>query len=94
MRLEQLCAERGLTLEQLAQRSRVRAAVVANLAAGGGRLHPATLRRLAAELTTTPGALRNELRDARGSRWAAPPPEGSRRGRRERRGRAPGRPRA
>jgi transcriptional regulator with XRE-family HTH domain len=89
VRLEQLCAERGLTLEQLAQLSGVRSAVVARLAAGGGRLHPATLRRLAAELTSTPGELRNELLDARGSRWGPPAPEGSRRGRP---GRAPRRP--
>lgn len=68
MRLEPLCSERRLTLEQLAQRSGVPSPVVARIAAGASSARPVTLRRLAAVLHIEPGALRNELHAARASR--------------------------
>ena len=47
MILQQLCAARGLTLAQLAERAGVPLATVTKLDAGTARAHPRTLRRLA-----------------------------------------------
>ena len=69
MRLEQLCAAQGLTLEQLAKRSGVRPAVVARIATGTVSVKLTTMRRLAEALTMEPWQLRNELPYARTRRW-------------------------
>jgi transcriptional regulator with XRE-family HTH domain len=66
--LEQLCAERGLTLERLAERAGVPLTTVAGIAAGAVRAQPSTRRRLAAVLGLAPEALQLELSAARRSR--------------------------
>ena len=65
MILQQLCAARGLTLAQLAERAGVPLAVVAKLEAGTVRPQAPTLRRLAAALGLAPEALRDEFTAAR-----------------------------
>jgi transcriptional regulator with XRE-family HTH domain len=65
MTLQELCAARGLTLAQLAERAGVAPATVAKLDAAEIRPHPLTLRRLAAVLGLEPVALRTELSTAR-----------------------------
>ena len=65
MTLQQLCAARGLTLEQLAERSGVALATVVKLDAGTTRLQPITRRRLAAVLAMDALTLRDELSAAR-----------------------------
>ena len=65
MILQQLCAARGLTLAQLAERAGVPLAVVSKIDAGTVRAHPLTLRRLGAVLGLAPEALRAELSAAR-----------------------------
>jgi transcriptional regulator with XRE-family HTH domain len=76
MTLQQLCAARGLTLEQLAERSGVLLATVLKLDAGTARLQPITRRRLAAVLDLTPDTLRDALSAAR-RRQVIPPAPGS-----------------
>ena len=76
MTLQQLCAARGLTLEQLAERSGVLLATVLKLDAGTARLQPITRRRLAAVLDLAPETLRDELSAAR-RRQVIPPAPGS-----------------
>jgi transcriptional regulator with XRE-family HTH domain len=63
--LQQLCAARGLTLDQLAERSGVPPTTVVKLDAGTLRAQPVTLRRLGAVLGLAPDALQDELSDAR-----------------------------
>ena len=63
--LQQLCAARGLTLEQLAERAGVPPTTVAKLDTGAIRAQPITLRRLGAVLGLEPAALRDELSAAR-----------------------------
>jgi transcriptional regulator with XRE-family HTH domain len=63
--LQQLCAARGLTLAQLAERAGVPLTVVAKLEAGTVRPQAPTLRRLAAALDLAPEALRDEFTAAR-----------------------------
>ena len=74
MTLQQLCAARGLTLEQLADRAGVERATVLKIDAGTVRLQPITRRRLAAVLDLE--ALRDELSAAR-RRQVIPPAPGS-----------------
>jgi transcriptional regulator with XRE-family HTH domain len=74
--LQQLCAARGLTLAQLAERAGVPLAVVTKLDAGTVRAHPLTLRRLGAVLDLAPGALQGELSADR--RRQGPSPAGGR----------------
>ena len=61
MRLQQLCAARGLTLDQLAERAGVLGAIAAKLDAGALRANPSVLRRLADVLGLEPGALRYQV---------------------------------
>ena len=61
MTLEQLCAERGLTLEQLAERAGAPPTTVAGIETGAIRPQPVTLRRLSEALGLEPAALRDEL---------------------------------
>jgi transcriptional regulator with XRE-family HTH domain len=63
--LQELCAARGLTLAQLAERAGVPLASVAKIDAAEIRPHPVTLRRLAGVLGLAPLALRTELSAAR-----------------------------
>jgi transcriptional regulator with XRE-family HTH domain len=63
--LQELCATRGLTLAQLAERAGVALTTVTKLDAAEIRAHPATLRRLAAVLGVEPVVLGTELSDAR-----------------------------
>jgi len=63
--LQELCATRGLTLDQLAARAGVLPATVARIDAGTVRANPGLLRRLAAALGLAPEALRDELSAAR-----------------------------
>jgi transcriptional regulator with XRE-family HTH domain len=63
--LQQLCAARGLTLEQLAERAGVPLTTVVKLDAGTVRAQPLTLRRLAAALDLAPEALRDAFTAAR-----------------------------
>ena len=65
MILQQLCAARGLTLAQLAERAGVPLAVVAKLEADTVRPQAPTLRRLAAALDLAPEALRDAFTAAR-----------------------------
>ena len=65
MLLQPLCAARGLTLAQLAERAGLPLATVVHLDAGTTRAQPATLRRLAATLGLAPAALQDELSAAR-----------------------------
>ena len=76
MTLQQLCAARGLTLEQLSDRAGVERATVLKIDAGTVRLQPITRRRLAAVLDLAPETLRDELSAAR-RRQAIPPAPGS-----------------
>ena len=68
MMLQQLCAARGLTLDQLAERAGVALTTLVKLDAGTTRAQPVTLRRLGAALGLPPAALRDELSAARRSR--------------------------
>jgi transcriptional regulator with XRE-family HTH domain len=63
--LQELCAARGLTLDQLAAAAGVAPTTVVQLAAGTIRAQPITLRRLGAVLGLEPAALRDELSAAR-----------------------------
>jgi transcriptional regulator with XRE-family HTH domain len=65
MTLQQLCAARGLTLEQLAERAGVLLATVVKIDAGTTRLQPITRRRLAAVLDMGTLTLRDEVSAAR-----------------------------
>jgi transcriptional regulator with XRE-family HTH domain len=76
MTLQQRCAARGLTLEQLAERSGVLLATVLKIDAGTVRLQPITRRRLAAVLDLDPDTLRDALSAAR-RRQVIPPAPGS-----------------
>jgi transcriptional regulator with XRE-family HTH domain len=75
MILQQLCAARGLTLEQLAERSGVALTTVVKINESTTRLHPITRRRLAAALDLDPLTLRDALSAAR--RGQKPPPPGT-----------------
>jgi transcriptional regulator with XRE-family HTH domain len=72
MTLQELCAARGLTLEQLAERAGVPRTTVVKLDAGTARAHPATLRRLGPVLGLAPTALADELSAARLRRARSP----------------------
>ena len=74
MTLQELCAERGLTLEQLADRAGVPLATVIKIDASTVRANQFTLRRLADALGLAPEALRDALSAAR--RRRARPPTG------------------
>jgi transcriptional regulator with XRE-family HTH domain len=63
--LQELCAARGLTLADLAERVGVPFTIVAKIDAGTIRAQPTTLDRLAAPLGLTREALRAELSAAR-----------------------------
>jgi transcriptional regulator with XRE-family HTH domain len=76
MTLEQLCAARGLALEQLAERAHVPLSTVAELAAGTRRAQPTTLGRLAGVLGLDRDRLAAELSAARRARPGDP--EGTR----------------
>ena len=65
MTLQELCAARGLTLTELAERAGVPVTTVAKIDTGSIRAQPATLDRLAAPLGLTREALRDELSAAR-----------------------------
>ena len=65
MTLQELCAARGLTLDQLAARAGVPPTTVAKIDAGTIRAQPGTLRRLAAGLGLEAAALQLELSAAR-----------------------------
>ena len=65
MTLQQRCAARGLTLEQLAERADVALATVVKIDAGTTRVQPITRRRLAAVLDMGALTLRDELSAAR-----------------------------
>ena len=69
MTLQELCAARGLTLAQLAERAGVAPGVapgvVTKIAAGTIRPQPVTRQRLAAVLGLAPEALQTELSAAR-----------------------------
>jgi transcriptional regulator with XRE-family HTH domain len=70
--LQQLCAARGLTLEQLAERAGVPLNTVVHLDTGTSRAQPATLRRLGPVLGLAPDALRDALSAARRTRARTP----------------------
>ena len=74
MTLQQLCAARGLTLEQLADRAGVERATVLKIDAGTVRLQPITRHRLATVLDLDPQTLRDELSAARRRRVIPPAP--------------------
>ena len=76
MILQQLCADRGLPLAQLAERVGVLPTTVARLEAGTLRANPGTLGRLAAALGLAPEALRDELSAARRRQRQTPPGSG------------------
>ena len=65
MLLQRLCAARGLTLDQLAERAGVPLTTVAKLDAGTIRAQPVTRRRLGAALGLDPAARRDALGAAR-----------------------------
>jgi transcriptional regulator with XRE-family HTH domain len=71
--LQELCAARGLTLDQLAARAGVLPATVAKIDAGTVRANPTLLGRLADALGLTPAALQDELSAARRPQGRAPP---------------------
>ncbi len=75
MTLQGLCAARGLTLDQLAERADVLPATVAKIATGAIRAQPSTLRHLAAVLGLEPDALQLELSAARRARAAGGDPD-------------------
>jgi transcriptional regulator with XRE-family HTH domain len=68
MTLQQLCAARGLTLEQLAERAGVALTTVLRIEAGALRPNPLTRDRLAAALGIAPATLRDELSATRRGR--------------------------
>jgi transcriptional regulator with XRE-family HTH domain len=72
MILQQLCVARGLTLEQLAERTGVPLATLVRLDTGATHAQPATLRRLAPALGLAPDALRDALSAARRNRGRTP----------------------
>ena len=65
MTLQQLCAARQLTLEELAERAGVPLTTVVKIDAGTLRVRPSTLRRLAAALGIEAATLQEELSAAR-----------------------------
>jgi transcriptional regulator with XRE-family HTH domain len=65
MTLQQLCAARQLTLEELAARAGVALTTVVKIDEGTLRVQPSTLRRLAAALGIAAATLQGELSDAR-----------------------------
>jgi transcriptional regulator with XRE-family HTH domain len=65
MTLHQLCAARGLTLDELAERAGVPLTTVVKIDVGTIRAQPPTLRRLAAGLGLALATLRDELSAAR-----------------------------
>ena len=65
MTLQQLCATRGLTLEQLADRAGLALTTVVKLDEGTIRAQPAIMRRLAPALGLDPDTLRDALSAAR-----------------------------
>ena len=76
MTLEHLCAVRGLTLEQLAERAGVALTTVVKIDAGTTRLQPITRRRLAAVLNMDTLTLRDALSATRRGQQR-PPPSGT-----------------
>ena len=76
MTLQQLCAARGLTLEQLAERAGVALTTVVKIDEGTTRLQPITGRRLAAVLDMDTLTLRVELSATRRGQ-KPPPPSGT-----------------
>ena len=72
MTLRQLCAARGLTLEQVAERAGIAVATVVKIDAGTIRAQPSTRARLAAVLGIDPKFLRDELSDTRRGRESSP----------------------
>ena len=72
MTLQELCADRGLTLELLAERAGVALSTLVKLDAGTTRAQSVTLRRLGAALDLAPDALRDELSAARRQRAKRP----------------------
>jgi transcriptional regulator with XRE-family HTH domain len=66
--LQQLCAARGLTLDQLAEAAGVPRTTVAQLEAGTLHAQPVTLRRLGAVLGLDPVALQDAFSAARRQR--------------------------
>ena len=76
MILQQVCAARGLTLEQLAERAGVPFATVTKIDASTVRANQFVLRRLADALGLAPEALRDALSAAR--RRQGPSDTGSR----------------
>ncbi len=68
MTLQELCAARGLTLAQLAERAGVPLTTVVKLDAGTVRAQPVTLRRLGAVLGLEPVALQDAFSAARRQR--------------------------
>jgi transcriptional regulator with XRE-family HTH domain len=77
--LQQLCAARGLTLAQLAERAGVPLSTVVKLDATAIHPHPLTLRRLGAVLGLALAALQDELSATRRRRAErnTPPAGGS-----------------
>ena len=65
MTLQELCAERGLTLEQLADRAGMTPDAVTKIGASTVRANQFVLRRLADALGLAPEALRDALSAAR-----------------------------
>ena len=70
--LQELCAARGLTLDQLAERAGVPLTTVVKLDAGTLRAQPGTLRRLGAVLGLEPVALQDAFSAARRQRAKRP----------------------
>jgi transcriptional regulator with XRE-family HTH domain len=70
--LQELCAERGLTLEQLADRAGVALTTLTKLDAGAVRANQFILPRLADALGLAPAALRDALSAARRTRGRTP----------------------
>ena len=73
MNLQELCAARGLTLEQLAERAGVALPTLTKLDAGTTRANQFVVRRLADALGLAPEALRDELSAARRRPGRTPP---------------------
>ena len=72
MTLQELCAARGLTLAQLAQRAGVALPTLTKLDAGTTRANQFVVRRLADALGLAPDALRDELSASRRRRGRTP----------------------
>jgi len=70
--LQELCAARGLTLEQLAERAGVAPATLTKLDAGTVRANQFIVHRLADALGLEPEALQDELSAARRIRGRTP----------------------